>query len=224
MPEVNSKIEDKIRKLLAMQRSNNPNEVANAMFLANKLLKQHNLSINQIKMIEDKEIGVVKDEVEFYYSNTSNWEIMLVVDVCEYYNCKALISKGRGIFPIMGIETDIKVAQEMITYLRNILITSSLNAARYIIQGKEKWRRDYMYGAVLIILKRLKEIKEQKTYYENVLVLKKDVLINDYVKKNYPNLGEQRSAHIDINETAYYAGIEKGKRIDLQQFRKLGGT
>ena len=55
-------------------------------------------------------------------------------------------------------------------------------------------------------------------------MLKKDVLINDYVKKNYPNLGEQRSAHIDINETAYYAGIEKGKRIDLQQFRKLGGT
>lgn len=131
-------IVEKIKKLLALSRSSNVNEAANAAAIANKYIAQYR--INEADLIDQKTANKSVDQ-EYYpekmYDDTSpiyesarvtSWKLQLACLLASHYGCAIWNDKafgaskaGRSVsrFRLIGRYNDVQFAKTMFTWLVN---------------------------------------------------------------------------------------------------------
>jgi len=215
------KIVDRIRKLLALAQSDNEHEAASAAANAQRLLSEHNLSMDQVEL--EAEAGSAKFIHVPLPSRLAPWTIQLFASVAEAFDCRGLQEpcQKRGLF--VGVGADPKVAAFTFDYLERALKKLSSSFMKKIpacVEGRGRIKTSYLMGAVLKIHKRLQEQKQKTPVTPGALVPMKKSAIENALSSLL--IGKTKTASIgplqsDAEQIAYSLGYIEGGKIPLRQ-------
>ena len=113
-----SEINEKIKKLLRLSKSDNEYEARLALARARKLMAEYKLDI---KDFDDTNKKVIKKVTDMYYTGYKNtYRLHLVDAIAERYCCANYISFKKGstkrYIALMGYEEDIMVVENLLKY------------------------------------------------------------------------------------------------------------
>jgi len=128
-------IKTKIKKLLALSKSDNENEAYIALTKANELISQYELDENTLRF----ETIYVKSTKTYV-----PWRSLIGNAVSWLYGCYKYRNVSGGNFVFTGESLDVFLAGEMFTYLINTINRVSKIYIRK--NAKRKYRRDFKYG------------------------------------------------------------------------------
>ena len=226
----------KIKKLLALARSDNENEAAIAAAKAQTLLIEYNISREELDSFSDaKAEKVIQVQVDGKNKhNRSAWYDTLAYTVAQANLCTTLIS-GSGIIWI-GKTTNIEVAQyifdNLVRDLSRICDTAwgimlkiqKLDRTRPTVHGKI-WKNNFYHGANQSIRERLRANLVQLKVADNVraLVVRNDIELNEYMHINYPRLSHV-GTHYNSDRSGFDAGKSAGRSVQFRQGIGAGGS
>lgn len=113
-----SEINEKIKKLLRLSKSDNEYEARLALARARKLMAEYKLDI---KYFDDTSKKVIKKVTDMYYTGYKNtYRLHLVNAIAERYCCANYTSSRKGstkrYIALMGYEEDIMVVENLLKY------------------------------------------------------------------------------------------------------------
>lgn len=200
-----SKILDKISKLLKLAESPNIEEASSAMEKAHQLLKEHNLQMSDIHEKSD-----LSEVVYGESGRIMNWKKILLNEICSFNYCTVLLSsKYRAkCFVIYGREENIAASKVMYEYL-----VSAIDRIAHESRRKEQLNvNDFKNGAVRNIAHRLRLLRIKENDEETALVpISKEA--SDFMQQQNPDLKE-----VSIqtrNSSSLRKGFEKAESISL---------
>jgi len=191
------RVVERIRKLLALSASSNPNEAALAAEKAVELAQRYNLDLAQID-------GVGSDpyvERTCDVGGASQWRWLLMSAVARANFCRALRRRegGRllaGMF-VVGERHNIAVCEFLFAYLAREIERLAGNGWRRarLVYGEHvevrSWKNDFRRGAIATIDARLRERSQlfaEGSVQAEALVLLKDAALLDALDRFHPNV------------------------------------
>ena len=239
------KILDKIKKLLALSKSDNPHEAALAAQRASDLLLKHNLEMADVETFDAKSrVDYVTERFNFAADiphNQRSWRVDLAVTVGNNNFCRTVTwsntrsgtRKYSGI-SFIGKPDNIAVSEYLYTYLaREIAALADREWKRYglgyshkgtrdywdyVPNNATKWKKDFAAGAIYEIGKRLREMRRQAMESDSstrALVLVTDKELAEAQARLHPNLGKPIRSRPQYAGDAIYYGSEAGKKIAI---------
>jgi hypothetical protein len=234
--ENTSKIMDRIKKLLALSTSSNPNEAACAAAKAAQLMAQYELEEADLR-VESGEanpdpIGTTDwDGIDS--SRTSAWRGAIISGLMKAFNCHGwyhvsrIIKNGKSVkrmnFKAVGRRVNVQTANYMFLYLENELKNLAEKAwadlpSSVVVHGKH-WKNSFLLGAAYEIHRRLleqvaKEKAEQVESKALVLVRNDRKEVTAYFNQIKPRL-TSISSKSSYNRDAHAQGTEAGSRVNL---------
>jgi hypothetical protein len=223
------RVVERIRKLLALSTSANPNEAALAAEKAVELAQRHNLDLLRID-------GPPADpyvEVSSDVGGASQWRWLLMSAVARANFCRALRRRERGRLMaamfLIGERHNIAVCEFLFAYLaREVdrLADGGWRRARRIygphVEGRA-WKNEFRRGAVATIDGRLRERSQlfaEGSAQAEALVLMKDAALIEAVERFHPNV--PTTTVRGSAGPAYLQGQWAARQIALQ--RAVAGT
>lgn len=215
--ENNKTILIKIKKLLALSGSPNENEASVAMCKAQELLKEHNLSMAEVKDFNfdkpDKFEAITGRKIP-------RWKQHLFASIATVFNCIPIIegytgeNKSRYFF---GKEVDAITAKIIFDYLS---ATIEREGEKVSSKGT-KFKNSFKLGMTVRIIERLQEKhKQQKKYGNGEYGL---LVVNNkkFLDRELSNIGNYKTRSIiggSFSDAAgLNAGLKKGSDIGLDQ-------
>lgn len=197
MVEPSERVVDRVRKLLALSASSNPNEAALAAEKAVELAHRHNLDLARIQ--DGPADPYLERSVDV--GGAVSWRWLLMSAVARANFCRALRRRERGrmladMF-LIGESHNLAVCEFLFGYLvREIerLADRGWARARLVYGGyveARSWKHDFRRGAVATIDERLRERVArfaQASADAQVLVLVKDGALVDAVHRFHPEV------------------------------------
>ena len=197
----------KIKKLLALAESSNVAEASSAMQKAHSLLKEHNLSITDIK--EDSVYSILEEDY-FSGSRERAWRTQLIAVVARANYCECLKTVRGSSFSLklVGKEHNISASRILLDYLSAVIERLAKNL-------EAKMRESYKLGVVNTLEKRLAMIIEEEKQECTSLVVQEKSCLDQYFKgKNV----KTKDISISVrNASAYYKGCKDGNSISLNK-------
>ena len=194
-------IKTKIRKLLALSKSDNENEAAAALEKANKLIEQFGL---------DKE-ALHFESVRAKATKTySKWRTMLSGSIAWLYGCHQYRDVNTGKFVFTGESLDAFMAGEMFTYLHNTVIRCAKKAIRK--NAKYKFRQDFKYGMAQRICVRILELGESCSWSSRREI--KIEASKNYIERSLTIITTEQKEE-KLNPTAFTRGALYGDGVSL---------
>jgi len=231
MRQIDDKIIDKIRKLLALGQSPNENEAKLAIANAQKLLMKHNLIMSDIENIQSETDSFVLDSG----SRVANWKCDLAYAIAEHNYCRILIQRWRGTkqrpgkfqFVLIGKAHNVVIITEMYKYLVEAIDKMAVKSKIKGATGKNSYR----LGVVEGIKERLLQIKieaerngifdEENGKMVTSLVVQnlyeKESKLNDQFINNKFGKVKSVSQKQNIDPFAFSKGISEANNIGLNQ-------
>jgi hypothetical protein len=151
----NSKVE-KIRKLLALAQSGNPNEAALAASRARELMviyavEESQLTPSEREPIETEGLNLGKKRIP-------HWEALLSYVLAPSFFCRSFYTKGSDIF-VVGRKSDREALIATFWYLKNEIMKMSerawANQPSYTAVHGKTWKTGFNEGCVRTIKERL---------------------------------------------------------------------
>jgi hypothetical protein len=149
----------KVRKLLALAKSDNAHEAAVALAAANRIIDAHRISLNDVAEADDP---LVHNQAEplFTSKRAAPYRAMLAQGLSRHYGCYVWINTGstgkRWI--IAGRTSDVEILRYTFAYVDS----ECVRIARKECRGKGRgYSRDYMIGFVCGVLDKLAESRKQ---------------------------------------------------------------
>ena len=147
---------DRIKKLLELGKSDNPNEAASAVEQAQKLMLEHNITELMLETQQgDESSELIEDETLFISEarripRWHNWlaQVLAEVNQCKAYQC-------RNEFRVVGRPYDAEVARYMFAYLTREIERLCKHHSELRGNPGVAWRTDFCHGAVWTIKRRL---------------------------------------------------------------------
>jgi len=122
----NSKLLDRIQKLLNLSTSSNANEAAAALAKASEIMAEHNLTQSSLLR---HQIGEIKVKSTQSVSKVKDWENSLFHIVGKAFGCKVMFYPGRskdidywGRFAFVGPKMNLPLAEYTVTFLLRQLV------------------------------------------------------------------------------------------------------
>jgi hypothetical protein len=188
----------KVKKLFDLSTSSNENEAALALAKARGILSKYNLSMADLPADE------IKDAVDITTASTEvgkvlrRWVKVLLAHVATGFQCESLIQRqiGPPLVMFIGTPADSAVALQSFSFLHkelNRLADIALPQIRRELggHGKVSLRYDYLEGATSRIgvkfRNEIQHFQETEAVTCKDLVLVKDRMIKDFMKKTFPN-------------------------------------
>lgn len=228
MSEIQSIIE-RVKKLLALGESDNPNEAQNAMSAAHSLMQKYRISMTEMEMKTGikEEIINDKDNPVFKAGRIPGWRSQLLGTIAQHCGCAAYKNrkyKGDTSLHLVGRESDINITKYMFDYASKELIRM---ADRYCKNKGHRYYDSWFLGAIYGIDQKLKEaeknIAEECKTSAIVLVNNRHQEANDFMY-NSMNIKNPTRCNSHIDGNAFNAGHFVGKNdIDLDVGRKIEG-
>ena len=214
---IDTTVLSKIKKLLALSTSSNPNEAALAAARAQELLMKHNLTMSQVETH-----GQESQYCEAFVNTGSRvWRRMLLVVIARNNFCEMVYDTATSQAILIGEAHN----QEVVTYLHQYLIgqLEPMAATAYKLSGStihaKSWLDSFYVGAVESINKRLETQKNEMAAASNAcksLVVVKDAELKQALYKFYPNTKIGAAKRIRSSD-GLREGREAGRRVALSK-------
>tara|TARA_R110000787_G_scaffold256232_2_gene361529 strand:- start:1210 stop:1911 length:702 start_codon:yes stop_codon:yes gene_type:complete len=218
----NSKIMERVRKLLAMAKdATSPNEAAIAARRARSLMDKHQLEEHDIEDISTTaQFG--KQTWENPNKNIASWKNYLAVQVAKLNDCEVKGTRVDGNLGVtfQGMAEDVQIAGYMFDYLTTAgeyqysvfkSAQTGLNRGRYKTQFCDGFSEE--------LRARIKEIiAERKTTTgtgTDLIVLKKQLVDGHFGKVSYTRQKRNTSRYDAGGVNAHSAGVEAGSQQSL---------
>jgi Protein of unknown function (DUF2786) len=207
----------KIKKLLALSTSSNPNEAALAAAKAQELLMQHNLSMS---MIQTQDGGPSYERV-FLKLGKRIWRRILLTIIAHNNFCEMIYNVSTSESILIGEAYN----REVVTYLYHYLIGQLEPMAHTAYHRSltamhaSSWMDSFYMGAVESINARLEEQKQEMAAASNAcrsLIISKDAELQGAIRRFYPKTqtgGKKRIRSAD----GIQAGREAGRKVALNR-------
>jgi len=228
------RIVERIKKLLALTSSQNPNEAALAATKAQELLFRHNLSMAMVEAAtEGGNSAYVADR--FDSGGWMHWRRRLLAAVARNNFCRGVSYQGTREVGIVGEPHNVTVVKHLYDFLvRDIMRLADIGvkAERTLDEEENRaWKRSFYLGAVRTVAQRLAEQRQRDIAANEqsaALVVRKDQELEEAYKEHFPGLnsdaddeaktlppredsGPSRPRRAD----GYRAGLIAGKTIPL---------
>jgi hypothetical protein len=201
-------IKDKIRKLLALSKSDNENEAAAALEKANNLLAEYELDESALRF-EQVSVKSTKTFVK--------WRTVVANAVSWLYGCYNYIDGDKGVFTFTGEGINSFMAGEMFDYLIQTIERCAKKAIRK--NAKLKFRRDFKYGMASRLYNRIIEMGKACSWLSDREIKKEEA--EEYVK-SLIKLSECKGKKSNFNKRALARGHLYGDNVSLA--RQTGFT
>ncbi|EKO3611984.1 DUF2786 domain-containing protein [Vibrio metschnikovii] len=214
----NAKVIDKIKKLLSLAESSNPNEALLAAKRARRLMDQHSISKQDIENAGSKEFLESKSEYEYRQRNA--WVINLQNAVAELNDCIGVIEwcNGSVMHKFRGFTADAVVAKMTLDYLIETCNRCCNEADVYGRSEKNQFRLGFSRVIAVKVDSIIAEREEKfvSTTGTNIIPLKLNQIKNHFgelstdkgVKPREPTLSEME---------AYMSGVMAGSKTGLDK-------
>jgi len=220
-----SPIIEKVQKLLALSKSSNANEAANAAGAANKLIELHRISEADLELAGKVTEPVEEDDGYIYETGKlTPWKHILMNVLVQHYGLShyndADFSGGRKVsrFKVFGRRDDIVVCRYMFTWLTTV-------CDRLVdIEAKGMGRvyiSSYCEGFVAGVSSQLRlsrlEAHREATSAAIVLIDNRAVKAKEHMYMVVRGLRPTRAvSHRHTNCDAFSRGEIQGKRVNLK--------
>ena len=216
---IDSKLLDRIKKLLSLATSDNEHEAKLAAEKANELLVRHNLSRQHIDEIKDESF---EKEVLTEGTRLKVEEKFIRMLLAKYFFVKIIRSRNytKTTMYILGEATNVQIA----TYTRSFLVRKFRDlweVYKKQTQAPTTAKQSYYYGLYQGLAKQLesqktKIISEDTTANNNALVVVNEAL-RTYVNKEYPRLSYSTTRIGVRDSNAAAAGEVDGEKIRINR-------
>jgi hypothetical protein len=218
---MDTKVIEKIKKLLSLGNSDNEHEARLAAERASELLVRHNLSIQDVKR-QDSDYGshVVRDgywcETEDKYV-TSIIKAHFFVDVFENVTNERhpTARSRRRRLTFVGTKENIEIAAYIYHFLMHEF---RMLWACYKVKNKanERSRQSYYLGLFNGLHAQLKD-RRQSVEKETGLVVVKDAGLKKYIDNNFGKMKQSKASISDRDASARASGFEEGKNLSIRK-------
>ncbi len=225
---------DKVRKLLALSRSANEHEAANALAKAKLLIDRHQLAEAE-EMVQE---GVIFQTIRLENRRVTIWQKKIVAILSRYFYVRlvqtAIYDQFRQdqltVFEIFGRPGTVEVAIHCFHFLSERLATLWRQKATTLPERGVRIRNSYMYG----ILQGVEEVLRQQAVRpvgqsacvgrfqatadgrpDNQLLAVADAAVAQRVHQRYPRLSS-RTSRIALQPEIYQEGIASGRSLSLR--------
>jgi len=214
---VDTTVLTKIKKLLALSTSSNPNEAALAAAKAQELLMQHNLTMSQVETH-----GQESQYCEAFVKTGSRvWRRLLLAVIARNNFCEMVYDPRIKSAVLIGEPQN----QEVVIYLHSYLIgqLEPMAASAYKLSGTmmhaKSWLDSFYIGAMESIKHRLETQKREMAAASNAcksLVIVKDAELKQALYKFYPNTKIGPAKRIRSSD-GLREGREAGRKVALSR-------
>jgi len=203
----------KIRKLLALAKSTNPNEAAVAATQAQRLLDEHNLSLLDIDEPEERVAADVDALCGTVDGRLTPWRTALAQALATSNGC-VLLSRG-GQIRLVGRPTDTAVVRYLFVFCEREIERLT---ARLTLRWSRAEKRSFRMGVVATIRIKLAAARAAHADGAQAIVLVDRRWADARAVMQEITGGRVRAARTNIPEAyAYRAGQEAGTEIELSQ-------
>ena len=155
---------ERIKKLLALATSNNPEEAASAMAMAQDLLERHRISMLEL---EGNNEEVHTDNNIFYTGRLQTWRRVIFNGITKLVGCHLFVvsnyNKTKSWY-ITGRDSDISYARFLTAYIM-VELTRIVNT--YYSLYDRNYKESWLLGAATGVLVKMKE-SQTKVFSENL--------------------------------------------------------
>ena len=219
-------IVERVRKLLALANSTNPNEASSAASAAHKLMKEHKISRSDIDDTLPSAVG----EYPVPGSFADAWRIALLTSISKTYYCTMIrisdfSEKGAEIWTgaVIGRKQDADIIVYLFSYYEKEM-DIAVRENGYNMRSKpeeENFRRGIVYTLQARIMERKKtRVATPQDEQKKALVLTQRADKEEaktYMNKKY-NKPTVFTPEYNQHTTAFYQGIHAGQAIVMPTY------
>lgn len=184
---------EKVKKLLALSKSDNEHEAALAATKAQEILDRENLSLYELEGFDETDIkfAAISDKLRH-----QEWDLYLFTSLSEMYEIFAYGSKRERkgmVLIVAGFPQDLEVFEYVYTYLRNAIVRLS---KKELTKVKRRRKRDFRmdrrdvhlynisfkYGAAVRVYEMMSALRNERLFKDvkckDLVVRKKAQVLN----------------------------------------------
>ena len=229
----NDRIIQKIKNLLALSKSPNEHEAANAAAHAQRIMELHKIEMAMVHNYTETDIGSADIDKS---ARMAQWKKQLALNIAEINDCFAFTTRREiryttlTVIHFAGPKDELANIQELYAYLRD-----QIDAIAKIKTSKKPVgvQANYRLGMVDTMKKRLKKAK-QDAHEEAMKTLSGDVetalarssrtpAIEAWVKNDHDGRLHKSSEYVSGDSTGYRAGQRAGYKVSFEKFPAVTG-
>lgn len=214
---MDSRIIERIQKLMELGNSPNQNEAEAAIAKAQSLLAQHNLTAGDLR---DDELGEILEET-FVDGKIRKWKRSLITGLAQAHGCIILIgyhpTKIRS-YKIVGREANIATVMWMWEYLSEVIEKKTAQAFDFSLNPPPH-RDSFRYGMASSLISRLEKRTHDAAVNGEAGIIPVDE-VNAFLTQKYGQLTNEKSK-IGYHPGSAKAGYDKAQNIGLDT--QVGG-
>ncbi len=217
MPDMN--IVAKIKKLLALAQSDNPNEAALAAARARELMIQH--AIEEAALTQSEREPIDREWLNLDTRRIPHWEALLAYVLAPHFFCRSYYVKGCDI-NVVGRKSDREALIATFFYLRGEIRKMADKAwatkpTNFPVHGKT-WKNGFYEGCVQTVKARLEDEQAKLTADTTgtaIVLAQRQTETDTWVKENM-DVRLSKSTRT-VNVSGYVEGVQAGKTLDLSK-------
>jgi hypothetical protein len=222
---LDTKIIERIHKLLALSESSNSHEAELAMLKAQELLVKHKLSLKEVK--EFKIVNsAIKENITKITFTKAKWKANLAQLIADNFSCYLFFkTRQTNTITFFGREEDITVCNIILEYAIDC-ISSAVKRLKYQYTREgystKGLENDYALGFIVGLAQKFEEQKRANQEWGLVLVKDKEVT-EAYGQKKFKrsiNTNPKYRGHAEV----YKKGKEDGERFSISDKITQGDT
>jgi hypothetical protein len=210
------KIVEKIRKLLALSKSDNPHEAAIALQKATQLMEEY--QIKNIDLIPEQD--VTHSDLEQVTGQHFIWANTLALACANMFDCTTINYTQLKSFRFIGNDQNILCANQLFWHLfRAWKSMCNTDYIRDKPSDRKLYRKSHGLGFASMIYKRVQELTEKR--HDNIvkstgtdLVVVSDFKLDQYMEDNF-QLRKSKSRTLTTSGSGYMQGVAAGNKVQL---------
>ncbi len=213
---MNTKIVEKIQKLLALSESSNEHEAQLSMLKAQELLAKHKLSLREVKEYKIYN-SAIKEKISTVSFTKAKWKGSLAKVIADNFGCYHYYKvRKTNTITFFGREEDITICNIILEYAVDCIDTKvkklryQHSKYGYSTKGLEN---DYALGFIDGISKKYEEQKKANQEWGLVLVKDKEV-VEAHSQIKFTGSVNANTEFKGFSE-AYYEGYEDGEKFSI---------
>ena len=222
----NSRILDKIRKLLQLGGSSNEHEAAAALAKATELMQQHSIELDQL----DAQVGITGMVLQTGKQRLSAAAKAICGLLDRYFSVRVIIGleydpltdKEYRTIQLYGTEEQVAIAEHCYHFLLERLDTLWLANKKKFPGSGRTGRKSFELGLLAGFAEKLEQqvgeaisrVQEQEQQASKALV-HLEQRVDAYVQARHPKLQMQRRRRINIHCDAYNHAQQQGRDLDF---------
>jgi hypothetical protein len=215
---------EKIKKLLRMKRGGTPAEVETALAIAAELARKHGIDLGGVDPdhVADQPIN----HIDAVTSARIGWEYKYAALVVQqFFNVTCLLratTKGTGIWDnrvtrhhitFIGADSDTTIALYVYGFLAKHFRRSWNNRTNARLRN----RQAFLYGMYYGVCTKLDEARKSQVNEAGIVLIGKAVVRRDeYMKKNFGEIGEKNIVPDDDANASRVAGLLAGRETEIR--------